>query len=58
MRIPAMSHHVNPSHMLPAPGTRRLLIKNMVCPQCIRVVREDLSALGCRCTTWPWARPT
>lgn len=31
---------------LPAPGTHRLLIKNMVCPQCIRVVKEDLTALG------------
>ena len=31
---------------LPVPGTHRLLIKNMVCPQCIRVVTEDLSALG------------
>ena len=31
---------------LPIPGTHRLLIKNMVCPQCIRVVTEDLSALG------------
>ncbi len=31
---------------LPAPGTHRLLIKNMVCPQCIRVVTEDLTALG------------
>lgn len=30
----------------PAPNTHRLLIKNMVCPQCIRVVREDLTALG------------
>ena len=43
-----MTHELNPSHTLPAPGTRRLLIKNMVCPQCIRVVREDLSALGLR----------
>ena len=31
-----------------APGTHRLRIKNMVCPQCIRVVREDLAALGLR----------
>lgn len=28
------------------PGEYVLHIKNMVCPQCIRVVREDLSALG------------
>ena len=34
----------------PAPGTHRLLIKNMVCPQCIRAVREDLTALGLRVT--------
>lgn len=32
--------------MLPPPGVQRLLIKNMVCPQCIRVVQEDLTALG------------
>lgn len=43
-----MTHDVSPSHILPAPGSQRLLIKNMVCPQCIRVVREDLSALGLR----------
>lgn len=41
-----MIHNVSPTHTLPAPGTHRLLIKNMVCPQCIRVVREDLTALG------------
>ena len=37
---------VNMAHVLPPPGSQRLLIKNMVCPQCIRVVREDLTALG------------
>ncbi len=26
--------------------TERILIKNMVCPRCVRVVREDLTALG------------
>lgn len=26
--------------------TEKILIKNMVCPRCIRVVREDLNALG------------
>lgn len=28
------------------PAGHRLLIKNMVCPQCIRVVGEELAALG------------
>jgi AraC family transcriptional regulator len=41
-----MTHDPNPTHTLPVPGAHRLLIKNMVCPQCIRVVREDLAALG------------
>jgi AraC family transcriptional regulator len=31
---------------VPPPGSHRLLIKNMVCPQCIRVVGEELAALG------------
>ncbi|MFD2784171.1 helix-turn-helix domain-containing protein [Hymenobacter rubripertinctus] len=39
---------VSIGHVLPPPGTHRLLIKNMVCPQCIRVVGEDLVALGLR----------
>ena len=37
---------VSIAHVLPPPGSHRLLIKNMVCPQCIRVVGEDLAALG------------
>ncbi|MET4075927.1 AraC family transcriptional regulator [Hymenobacter sp. UYCo722] len=37
---------VSIAHVLPPPGAHRLLIKNMVCPQCIRVVGEDLAALG------------
>ncbi|WP_426059042.1 helix-turn-helix domain-containing protein [Hymenobacter sp. B1770] len=41
-----MNTELRAGYALPAPGTHRLLIKNMVCPQCIRVVREDLSALG------------
>lgn len=28
------------------PTGHRLLIKNMVCPQCMRVVGEELAALG------------
>jgi AraC family transcriptional regulator len=36
------------SQVLPPPDAHRLLIKNMVCPQCIRVVGEDLAALGLR----------
>ncbi|SDY67522.1 AraC-type DNA-binding protein [Hymenobacter psychrophilus] len=34
------------AHVLPPPGAHRLLIKNIVCPQCIRVVGEELAALG------------
>ena len=34
------------AHILPPPGSHRLLIKNMVCPQCIRVVGEEMAALG------------
>lgn len=41
-----MKADVNIAHVLPPPGAHRLLIKNMVCPQCIRVVGEDLAALG------------
>jgi AraC family transcriptional regulator len=41
-----MKPDLTASHSLPHPGAHRLLIKNMVCPQCIRVVREDLTALG------------
>ncbi len=41
-----MNSQLRSGFMLPAPGTHRLLIKNMVCPQCIRVVTEDLTALG------------
>ena len=45
-----MSHplkaDVSIAHVLPPSGSHRLLIKNMVCPQCIRVVGEDLAALG------------
>jgi AraC family transcriptional regulator len=37
---------VSIAHVLPPPGAHRLLIKNMVCPQCIRVVGEDLAGLG------------
>ncbi len=43
-----MKTELRSSFALPAPGTHRLLIKNMVCPQCIRVVTEDLTALGLR----------
>lgn len=35
-----------PAPAPPPRGSHRLLIKNMVCPQCIRVVNEDLAALG------------
>lgn len=45
MRHP-MKVDVSIAHVLPPPGAYRLLIKNMVCPQCIRVVDEDLAALG------------
>ncbi|MFD1470260.1 helix-turn-helix domain-containing protein [Hymenobacter caeli] len=41
-----MKADVSIAHVLPPPGSHRLLIKNMVCPQCIRVVGEDLAALG------------
>jgi len=41
-----MNSEIRSGFTLPAPGTHRLLIKNMVCPQCIRVVKEDLTALG------------
>jgi AraC family transcriptional regulator len=41
-----MKADVSVSHTLPVPGSQRLLIKNMVCPQCIRVVGEELAALG------------
>ena len=41
-----MDSQLRAGFTLPAPGTHRLLIKNMVCPQCIRVVTEDLTALG------------
>lgn len=41
-----MNSELRSGFTLPAPGAHRLLIKNMVCPQCIRVVTEDLSALG------------
>lgn len=41
-----MNTEIRSNYTLPAPGTHRLLIKNMVCPQCIRVVGEELSALG------------
>ena len=41
-----MNADVSVAHVLPPPGSHRLLIKNMVCPQCIRVVGEDLAALG------------
>lgn len=30
----------------PAPDTTRLYIRNMVCPQCLRVVRHELESLG------------
>ncbi len=43
-----MNNELRSGYTLPAPGTHRLLIKNMVCPQCIRVVNEDLTALGLR----------
>ena len=36
------------SQVPPPPEAHRLLIKNMVCPQCIRVVGGDLAALGLR----------
>lgn len=41
-----MNNDALPTPAAPAAGTHRLLIKNMVCPQCVRVVREDLAALG------------
>ena len=41
-----MKTDVSIAHVLPPPSSHRLLIKNMVCPQCIRVVGEDLTALG------------
>ena len=30
----------------PVPGTHRFFIRNMVCPRCIILVREDLTSLG------------
>lgn len=30
----------------PAPGTHRFFIRNMVCPRCVILVREDLTNLG------------
>jgi len=44
--MPLMSSELRSGFTLPAPGTHRLLIKNMVYPQCVRVVKEDLTALG------------
>ena len=44
--MPLMNTELRSHYTLPAPGTHRLLIKNMVCPQCVRVVKEDLTALG------------
>jgi len=41
-----MKADANIAPVLLPPGSHRLLIKNMVCPQCIRVVGEDLAALG------------
>ncbi|GAB3744354.1 hypothetical protein GCM10027594_23220 [Hymenobacter agri] len=41
-----MPADVGITHVLPLPGSHRLLIKNMVCPQCIRVVGEEMAALG------------
>ncbi len=41
-----MKAAVSIAHVLPPPGAHRLLIRNMVCPQCIRVVDEDLASLG------------
>ena len=43
-----MKADVSIAHVLPPPDSHRLLIKNMVCPQCIRVVGEDMAALGLR----------
>jgi len=40
-----MHADVSITHVLPPPGSHRLLVKNMVCPQCIRVVGEELAAL-------------
>ena len=47
MALP-MKTAVSIAHILPPPDSHRLLIKNMVCPQCIRVVGEELAALGLR----------
>ena len=41
-----MKADISIAHVLPPPGSHRLLIKNMVCPQCIRVVDEELTALA------------
>ncbi|WP_375436148.1 helix-turn-helix domain-containing protein [uncultured Hymenobacter sp.] len=41
-----MKTDVSVAHTLPSAGTHRLLIRNMVCPQCIRVVWDGLLALG------------
>jgi AraC family transcriptional regulator len=41
-----MKADVSITHVLPPPDSHRLLIKNMVCPQCIRVVGEEMAALG------------
>ncbi|UOG72894.1 helix-turn-helix domain-containing protein [Hymenobacter tibetensis] len=41
-----MKNDLSAAHILPPPGTHRLLIKNMVCPQCVRVVGEELATLG------------
>ena len=43
-----MNSAINVAHVLPPAGAHRLLIRNMVCPQCIRVVGEELAALGLR----------
>ncbi len=41
-----MEPTITPTAPVPGPGFYRLRIKNMVCPQCIRAVREDMAALG------------
>ncbi|AMR29491.1 hypothetical protein A0257_21945 [Hymenobacter psoromatis] len=43
-----MKSNISIAHVLPPAGSYRLLIRNMVCPQCIRVVGEKLTALGLR----------
>ncbi len=47
MRHPVKAD-LSAAHVPPPPGSHRLLIKNIVCPQCIRVVGEELAALGLR----------